>query len=215
VNAQRSCQAQWNAREWIRAVDVTSAAYHARMSRMQCIRGVGVAALVSAVAVFSPGCASAGDAAAHPSSLAPPREGSPLPSIVAHDLASRATVSPDSLRGRVVLLDFWASWCVPCKQSIPFYQELAARHAERGFTVVGVSVDDTRELAERFVAETQPTFPMWWDEGQRAAARLQLSTMPTAFLIDRKGVVQRVHVGFVDADRAQLETAVEALLAQQ
>jgi cytochrome c biogenesis protein CcmG, thiol:disulfide interchange protein DsbE len=215
VNAQRSCQAQWNAREWIRAVDVTSGAYHARMSRMQCIRGFGVAALVSAVVLVSHACASAGDITAAPVTPAPTLEGSPLPAIVAHDLASRATVSLDSLRGRVVLLDFWASWCVPCKQSIPFYQELAARHAARGLTVVGVSVDDTRELAERFVAETQPTFPMWWDEGQRAAARLQLSTMPTAFLIDRKGVVQRVHVGFVDADRAQIETAVQELLAQQ
>lgn len=137
-----------------------------------------------------------------------------LLSLSAADLRSPGTVELGALRGNVVIVDFWASWCAPCRESLPFYERLYAARAKDGLRVLGVSIDVDRALAERFLQEVPTTFAMAWDADQRLAAQLALDTMPTALIVDREGVVRAVHRGFVDADRASLEALVGSLLAE-
>lgn len=139
--------------------------------------------------------------------------GKPL-TLRAADLRSAATVDLQSLRGNVVIVDFWASWCVPCRESLPVYEKLYGALGDKGLRVIGVSIDVERALAERFLTEVPTTFTMAWDADQQLAARLSLDTMPTALLVDRNGVVREVHRGFVDGDAAKLEAAVARLLAE-
>ena len=130
------------------------------------------------------------------------------------------------LRGKVVLVDVWASWCVPCRDALPAWAELRTRLGNDQFEVVGVSVDDERELAVGFVAELAVGIPMVWDgPGSQTSAvgdsagslmqRFPVTTMPTAFLLDQQGVVRYVHRGFEPTSAADIEARVRALLGPQ
>lgn len=128
-------------------------------------------------------------------------------------LGAQGRLDLASLRGQVVLVDFWASWCVPCRDAMAFHADLVARYRDRGLAVVAVSVDDERPLAERFMAERPMPFDVVWDEGHVNAERWPIETMPTSFLIGRDGRVQRVHHGFDDQVAAEILRDVESLLA--
>jgi cytochrome c biogenesis protein CcmG, thiol:disulfide interchange protein DsbE len=128
-------------------------------------------------------------------------------------LAEDGMLRLSSLRGKVVVVDVWASWCVPCRASFPFYDALRRELGEGSFEVVAVSVDVERDLAVAFLHEVSAVFPVVWDEGQRLVSRWQPSSMPTAFLVDRDGVVRHVHQGFDDDSPAQLGALIRALVA--
>ena len=134
--------------------------------------------------------------------------------VRAADLRSDGVADLATLRGQVVIVDFWASWCAPCRESLPFYQRLYGERGKDGLQVLGISVDVERALAERFLSDVPTTFPMAWDTDQRLAASLQLDTMPTALIIDRAGVVRAFHKGFVAGDQATIEALVGTLLAE-
>jgi thiol-disulfide isomerase/thioredoxin len=120
-----------------------------------------------------------------------------------------------SLRGKVVLLDVWATWCDPCRESLPLYQDMATEYAARGFEVVAVSVDDSPELIPPFLAETKVQLPIVVDPGARVVGdRLKVGQLPTAFLIDRKGQVRVVHEGFDEALFSTWLSEIEGLLAE-
>jgi len=118
------------------------------------------------------------------------------------------------LRGQVVLLDFWASWCAPCRASFPWMNELQRRHREQGLVVIGVNVDKQPELAHAFLRETPATFRIDNDPAGDLAARFDLQAMPTSFLIDRQGRVRHRHAGFRVEQRAQREQQVLELLQE-
>ncbi len=117
------------------------------------------------------------------------------------------------LRGRVVIVDFWASWCEPCRRSFPVLDSLSRRMESRGLTVVAVSVDDEASNVRRFVAELRPSFAIVHDQDHQIAERWAPDAMPTTFVIDRRGFVRAVFAGFRDGDAAALERAVLATLA--
>ena len=119
-----------------------------------------------------------------------------------------------SLQGKVVIVDFWASWCEPCRAAMPFYEDLYSRYREQGLEVVGVSVDETRELALGFLEDLPVSFIVIWDAGHGLAERFDLQTMPTSLLIDRAGVIRAVHDGFFEDTGAETETLVQTLLAE-
>lgn len=167
-------------------------------------------AALAAVALVGAACATP---APTPPPAADPMVGKLL-SLTAADLRSEGTFDLATLRGQVVIVDFWASWCAPCRESLPFYEKLYGARAKDGLRIVGVSIDVERALAERFLQEVPTSFAMAWDANQRLAAQLALDTMPTALVVDREGVVRAVHRGFVDADRAPLEELVGKLLAE-
>ena len=139
--------------------------------------------------------------------------GSPAPPF-ALPTASGDTVSLTALRGRVVYVDFWASWCTPCRRSFPWMNRLQARYGNEGLTVVGVNVDKRRADAGRFLADTPAAFTVVYDGAGATPTAFDVKAMPSAYLIDRHGVVAHVEEGFHDDRRADVEARVRALLAQ-
>lgn len=131
------------------------------------------------------------------------------------DLAGRP-VSSDALLGRVVLVDFWATWCRPCEQSLPFYTSLYGRLEQEGFSVVAVNVDAREQDLARFLERHPLPFTVVRDPEGRIARQLDsaMETMPTAVLVGRDGRIRRVHGGFVAGDEEKLEREVRTLLAE-
>lgn len=120
---------------------------------------------------------------------------------------------PKELKGKVVLVDFWASWCGPCKQSLPVLNELAGRYSSRGLVVVGVSVDDSKAAMDQFLKKNVARFPMVRDAKQTLVAQVNVSSMPTSFILDAEGKVRFLHNGFHgDKTRAQYVREIESLL---
>ena len=117
-----------------------------------------------------------------------------------------------SLKGKVVYLDFWASWCGPCKQSFPFMNELQSRFGADGFEVVAVNLDAKRGDADKFLAEVPARFTLAFDAKGETARQVGVKGMPTSVLIDADGKVLAVHQGFREQDRAELEARFVAAL---
>lgn len=141
--------------------------------------------------------------------------GSPAPNLPMPQLAdSRSSVSLDRFRGKVVYVDFWASWCIPCRVSLPFLDRLHKEHAAKGFEIVGVNKDNSTEDAEAFLRRVPVGFTLVSDESDRAAKAFAVKTMPSGYLIDRKGVVRHVHGGFTRSTQDALREEVVKLLAE-
>jgi len=139
------------------------------------------------------------------------RTGEPAPPFV---LATAAgdTVDLARLRGRVVYVDFWASWCTPCRRSFPWMNELEARYRDSGLTIVAVNVDKRREDALRFLRDVPARFTVVFDAEGRMPAAFDVKGMPSSYLIDREGRVAAVEEGFHDDRAAALEQRIRALL---
>jgi peroxiredoxin len=120
----------------------------------------------------------------------------------------------EQFRGRVVYLDFWASWCGPCLQAMPQYEKLWREYEPRGLTVLGVNVDSERVLALRAIQRVGATFPVVLDPNGRWPAAFAVPSMPTAYVIGRTGRVRHVHVGFRPGDEAAIRAALEAALEE-
>jgi thiol-disulfide isomerase/thioredoxin len=124
------------------------------------------------------------------------------------------SVSFAGLRGSVVYVDFWASWCVPCRLSMPALDAMYRRNRERGFAVVGVNKDVSSADAERFLKKVVVSFPLVRDSQDAVARAFNVKAMPSGYLVDRKGVVRKVHLGFTAETAAALESEIEALLKE-
>ena len=121
--------------------------------------------------------------------------------LVANAPTDGADVSLSSLRGRAVLLDFWATWCGPCQEEAPIVDRIAQRYRDQGLTVVGVDTSDEAGKAAPFASRHHLTYPIAYDEGQRAAAAYGVENLPTLVLISKAGKVVAVRTGVTkDAD---------------
>jgi thiol-disulfide isomerase/thioredoxin len=123
------------------------------------------------------------------------------------------TVALDRLRGRIVYVDFWASWCGPCKRSFPWMSELQQRYGGQGFAVVAINVDRKREDAERFLRQVPAGFTVAFDAAGTTPAAYGATSMPSSYLIDDKGNVVEIENGFRDDRKAALEARIRALVA--
>lgn len=119
-----------------------------------------------------------------------------------------------SLRGKVVYLDFWASWCTPCKKSFPWMVEMKAAYKDQGFEIVAVNLDSERELADAFLNDVDVNFKIAFDEPGDTATLYELRGMPSSYLIGRDGKLYASHIGFRDKDKPKMEAAIKELLAQ-
>jgi cytochrome c biogenesis protein CcmG/thiol:disulfide interchange protein DsbE len=126
---------------------------------------------------------------------------------------SAAPVSLAQLRGKVVFVDFWASWCGPCKQSFPWMNEMQAKYGAKGLQIVGVNVDTKRADADKFLAEVPANFRVAFDAQGDTPKRYQIKGMPSSVLVGPDGNVIQVHTGFRADERKQLEDAIVAALA--
>ena len=110
------------------------------------------------------------------------------------------------------MVDFWASWCKPCRQSIPWLNELKARYGASGLTIIGVNVDAERRDADRFLRDVPIEFDVMFDPQGNVARQFKVQAMPTSYVIDRNGKLVATHLGFRDAKKAETEAAIKALL---
>ena len=123
------------------------------------------------------------------------------------------TIESDSLRGRVVYVDFWASWCEPCRRSFPWLAELQQRYGEKGFTVVAINLDQDRKAADAFLAKYPAPFHVAFDPQGKTAEAFHIEVMPTSFLVGRDGRVLERHSGFNPKKSLEVEERIAKELA--
>ena len=121
-------------------------------------------------------------------------------------------VSLEHLRGRVVYVDFWASWCGPCRRSFPWMNELQRRYGDRGLTIIGVNVDKRRPDADRFLSQVPADFTIVFDAAGVTPSAWGVAGMPSSYLVDAQGKVAAVETGFADERKSAMEARIQKLL---
>jgi cytochrome c biogenesis protein CcmG, thiol:disulfide interchange protein DsbE len=137
--------------------------------------------------------------------------GAPAPAL-ALPTAGGETVTLEGLRGKVVYVDFWASWCGPCRKSFPWMAEMQRKYGPSGFTVVAVNVDKKRPDAERFLQATPAQFTVVYDPAGTTPSTWNVKAMPSSFVVDARGNVALVESGFRDENVPELEGKIKALV---
>ena len=117
-------------------------------------------------------------------------------------------------RGQVVLINFWASWCGPCRQEMPLLEAIDKRYQNAGFTVLGVNVEGKAAPAKEIAAKAGVSFPVLVDEGQKVSELYQLEAMPSSVIVDRDGVVRYVHSGYKPGDEAKYVEVIKQLIGE-
>jgi thiol-disulfide isomerase/thioredoxin len=140
--------------------------------------------------------------------------GQMAPPVRLPQLSGTGDVSLESLRGKVVYLDFWASWCGPCRVSFPQLEQLRNELGPQGFEVLAINVDEKEADARQFLAEVPVSYPVLYDGEGITPQTFGILGMPTGYLIDRQGMVREVHQGFRKNDGDTLRTAIIALLGE-
>lgn len=138
-----------------------------------------------------------------------PKRGAPMPEF-SWTATDGSVVTPESLAGKVVLLDFWASWCAPCQRAIPHLKELDQTFPDDVFQIVGINVDEELESLQGWVATYGITWPQVWDEGFKIVQPLQIRDMPTYVLLDPQGRVTYSTSGFNPTTKKLLDYHVGA-----
>lgn len=155
--------------------------------------------------------AAAAFAVAVPRALEAWETGDALPAFELQDIAGNRVET----EGKVVLVDFWASWCAPCKESLPELDALYLKYKDKGFTVVAFSQDETAKAMQRFLARAAPSFPVVSDAEHRFASAAKVAAMPSSYLVDRQGLVRYAHRGWRgDETKTELERQIAALLEE-
>jgi cytochrome c biogenesis protein CcmG/thiol:disulfide interchange protein DsbE len=141
--------------------------------------------------------------------------GNPAPDFTVKAISGGSgTVSLKSLRGKVVLVDFWGTFCEPCKKSFPKLQDLNTKYAASGLRIIGISEDeaDDKDKIPSFADTYGAKFTLCWDKDKSIARSYKPETMPSSFIIDKKGVVRFMHVGYHDGEEVEIDKQIKQLL---
>ena len=130
------------------------------------------------------------------------------------ELSSSKKVSLESLKGKVVYVDFWASWCGPCKQSLPEFNKMYKKYKDQGFEIVAINLDSNPKDGQKFLNEFPVDYTVLYDGKGTVAEKFNVQAMPSSVLVDKKGVLRLNHKGFKVSDIKRLNTAIELLLAE-
>ena len=117
-------------------------------------------------------------------------------------------------RGEVVMINFWATWCGPCRQEMPLLNRLHEQYRKAGFTLLGVSVDDKPQAAQEMARQLGVGFPVLFDSEKQVSRRYDVDAMPTTLIIDREGKVRYIHRGYRPGYEARYEEQIKELLKQ-
>ncbi|MCE3010487.1 MAG: TlpA family protein disulfide reductase [Proteobacteria bacterium] len=114
---------------------------------------------------------------------------------------SSVTFDAKSLEGKWILVDVWASWCEPCRESFPFYEKIYQENKERGFLVLGLAMDNDKSDSLKFLSQSKVSFPILYDEGKKLRKKWKIPSLPISFWVNPQGEVIEVKKGFKDSDK--------------
>jgi thiol-disulfide isomerase/thioredoxin len=147
-----------------------------------------------------------------PASGAGPASG-PAPQFTL-DSRSGAKISLSQYKGQVVMLNFWASWCGPCRQEMPLLENIYKKYNKMGFTLIGVNVEPDSKAAEGFLKETPVSFPVIYDKDSTVSKAYDVSGMPSTVIIDRKGNIRVLHRGYKPGDENEYLDSIRNLIRE-
>jgi peroxiredoxin len=140
------------------------------------------------------------------------------PQTVAPDFTlparSGGQVRLEELKGQVVMINFWATWCGPCRQEMPLLEQIHAKYEPLGFTMLGVNVEPDSADAEKWLKGVPVSFPILFDRENAVSARFGVEAMPSSVLIDREGKVRHVHRGYKPGDEAVYADLIRGLVKE-
>ena len=139
------------------------------------------------------GTAMAGVAGA--TAVAPLASGAPAPQFQL-GAADGTAVNLGALKGKVVMINFWASWCGPCRKEMPILEQLSRQYRTKGLTLIGVNVEPDSKAAMNWLKETPVSFPILFDTDSTVSKLYQVAGMPNTVIVDRKGTVRYIHRGY-------------------
>jgi thiol-disulfide isomerase/thioredoxin len=140
--------------------------------------------------------------------------GSATPICALKSLGEESPINMGQFKGKVVYVDFWASWCAPCVRSFPFMNELDREFRDRGLQVLAINLDEKLEDAQKFLAKHPAGFILAADRSGQCPRDFGVRGMPSSYLVDRQGIIRHVHLGFRPGDARKLRALVEQLLAE-
>lgn len=136
----------------------------------------------------------------------------PLPETQFQEFTSKAQFNASDLQGKVIYLDFWASWCVPCRKSFPFMNELSKRYDSEKFQVIAVNMDEEQADAEAFLAQYPAQFSIVTNPNNALAKKLNIPGLPVAYIINADGMILARHIGFNSSKKRKKLQQLDSLL---
>jgi peroxiredoxin len=118
------------------------------------------------------------------------------------------------LRGQVVMVNFWASWCGPCRQEMPLLQQLYDRYQSLGFSLLGVNVDEDKTAADKMLSDIPVSFPILYDSRSQVSKEYQVKAMPSTFIVDRDGRIRYLHKGYKPGYENDYQEQIRELLRE-
>jgi thiol-disulfide isomerase/thioredoxin len=146
--------------------------------------------------------------AAFAAQAAPPAPDFALPS------REGGEVRLSAFKGEVVMINFWATWCGPCRQEMPLLQQLQAKYEPLGFTLLGINVEPDRAAAQAWLKTVPVSFPILFDQQNAVAERFGVEGMPSSVFVDRSGTVRYVHRGYQPGDEAKYADLIRSLVKE-
>jgi len=137
----------------------------------------------------------------------------PAPKFQLTSMAGKP-ISLDQLKGQVVMINFWASWCGPCREEMPVLEKLYAKYKPMGFTMIGVNVEPDSKLAAEWLKATPVTFPILFDTKSEVSKLYQVSSMPSTVIVDRKGNLRWMHRGYKAGAENEYLDQIRALVRE-
>jgi thiol-disulfide isomerase/thioredoxin len=124
-------------------------------------------------------------------------------------------VSLSALKGQVVLINFWATWCGPCRKEMPLLEQIQKKYAPLGFTLLGVNVEEDTAMMDTFLKDVPVTFPILLDPANGISKLYDVSAMPSTVIVDRKGNIRYVHQGYQPGDESKYQDMIRQLIRER
>tara|TARA_R110001599_G_scaffold294959_1_gene499099 strand:- start:410 stop:925 length:516 start_codon:yes stop_codon:yes gene_type:complete len=134
----------------------------------------------------------------------------PVSSVAGQD----RTIEFKAYIGKVILIDFWASWCGPCRQSFPWMNDMQAKYKDQGFEVIAINLDNEQKQAFDFLKEIPANFTLGFDPEGLTAEKMSVEAMPMSYLVDRNGMIRQRMIGFNTEKKAEHEAHIQTLLTE-